>query len=183
VTDHPERYEQEPLPGVPVHHRTRLDHVQREVREGKGVSVLIYEQTCAAEKTRRRKRNEFPDPPRRLVINEAVCEGCGDCGVKSNCTAVVPVETELGRKRAIDQTRCTKDYSCVEGFCPSFVSVEGGKLRKGTSANGRELPLARVATLPAAPCPDLAHPYNIFVTGIGGTGILTATAILGVAAQ
>jgi indolepyruvate ferredoxin oxidoreductase len=168
---------------VPVHHRTRLDHVQRELREIKGVSVLIYEQTCAAEKTRRRKRGEFPDPPMRLMINEEVCEGCGDCGVKSNCTAVVPVETDLGRKRAIDQTRCTKDYSCVEGFCPSFVSVEGGKLRKGTAGNDRALPLERIAALPDVQLPDLAHPYNILVTGIGGTGILTATAILGVAAQ
>jgi indolepyruvate ferredoxin oxidoreductase len=183
VTDHPERYEQQVLRGVPVHHRTRLDHVQRELREIKGVSVLIYEQTCAAEKTRRRKRNEFPDPPMRMVINEEVCEGCGDCGVKSNCTAVVPVETELGRKRAIDQTRCTKDYSCVEGFCPSFVSVEGGKLRKSSAGNDRALPLDRIAALPDVQLPDLAHPYNILVTGIGGTGILTATAILGVAAQ
>ena len=183
VTDHPEHYVQEPLPDVPVHHRTRLDHVQRELREVKGVSVLIYEQTCAAEKTRRRKRNELPDPPTRLLINEAVCEGCGDCGVQSNCTAVVPLETELGRKRAIDQTRCTKDYSCVQGFCPSFVSVEGGKLRKGPAGNDRTLPLERIAQLPEPQMPALEHPYNVLVTGIGGTGILTATAILGVAAQ
>jgi indolepyruvate ferredoxin oxidoreductase len=183
VTDHPEHYQEQPLQGVPVHHRTRLDGVQRELREVKGVSVLIYEQTCAAEKTRRRKRDAFPDPAVRLVINEEVCEGCGDCGAKSNCTALVPVETALGRKRAIDQTRCTKDYSCVEGFCPSFVSVEGGKLRKLKPADKRSLQPRQIAQLPEPVLPSLEHPYNVLITGIGGTGILTATAVLGVAAQ
>jgi indolepyruvate ferredoxin oxidoreductase len=182
VSDHPERYDAAAL-GVPLHHRSELDQVQRELREVKGVSVLIYEQTCAAEKTRRRKRDAFPDPPIRLVINEAVCEGCGDCGEQSNCTALVPVETELGRKRAIDQTRCTKDYSCVQGFCPSFVSVEGGRLRKGRADNDRSLLDERLSTLPQPQLPALDRPCNVLITGIGGTGVLTTTAILGVAAQ
>jgi len=125
VTDAPERYAGIDL-GAPVRHRKDLDLVQRELREIPGVTVLIYDQTCAAEKRRRRKRAAYPDPPRRLFINTGVCEGCGDCGVQSNCLSIVPRETELGRKRAIDQSSCNKDYSCVEGFCPSFVSVVGG---------------------------------------------------------
>jgi indolepyruvate ferredoxin oxidoreductase len=119
-----------------VRHRRELDATQRELRVIEGVTVLVYDQTCAAEKRRRRKKNKpghtaFPDPARRMVINPAVCEGCGDCGVQSNCLSIAPLETELGRKRQIDQASCNKDYSCVEGFCPSFVSVRGGELRQG----------------------------------------------------
>ena len=129
VTDELDRYAGIALePGVPVRDRHDLDLVQRELREIKGVTVLVYDQTCAAEKRRRRKKGTFPDPDRRMVINSDVCEGCGDCGKASNCLSIVPLETELGRKRAIDQTSCNKDFSCVEGFCPSFVSVIGGKL-------------------------------------------------------
>src|SRR3954466_6043187 len=133
VTDEPEKYPHGTswAPGVTIRHRDELDQVQRELREMPGVSALIYDQTCASEKRRRRKRNEYPDPAKRAVINEMVCEGCGDCSAKSNCLSVEPLETEFGRKRAINQSSCNKDYSCVNGFCPSFVTVEGGKLKKG----------------------------------------------------
>ncbi|MBV9655007.1 MAG: indolepyruvate ferredoxin oxidoreductase family protein, partial [Acetobacteraceae bacterium] len=134
VTDAPEKYARGDLPAdVPVHHRRALDVVQRELRDFPGVSVLVYDQTCAAEKRRRRKRGRYPDPARRVVINDRVCEACGDCSAKSNCMSVVPVETEWGRKRSIDQSSCNKDFSCLEGFCPSFVTVEGGTLRRGRS--------------------------------------------------
>ena len=164
--------------GVTVHPREDLDAVQRELREVPGVTVLVYDQTCAAEKRRRRKRGKFPDPPKRVVINELVCEGCGDCGVKSNCLSVVPVETEFGRKRAIDQSTCNKDYSCVNGFCPSFVTVEGGSLR-------RRGPVAAGAwpALPEPSLPALERPWGILVTGVGGTGVVTIGALLGVAAH
>jgi indolepyruvate ferredoxin oxidoreductase len=144
-----------------------------------GVSVLIYDQTCAAEKRRRRKRGAFPDPDKRVVINDLVCEGCGDCGVKSNCVSVQPLETEWGRKRTIDQSSCNKDYSCLNGFCPSFVTVHGAKLKKGES-------VVVPADWPALPAPDMPltnHPYGIIVTGIGGTGIVTIGAIVGMAAH
>ena len=139
VTDEPAKY---PLnagfaPGVTVHHRDELDLVQRELREVEGTTVLVYDQTCAAEKRRRRKRGQMADPPRRVVINEMVCEGCGDCGLASNCVSIVPVETEFGRKRQIDQSSCNKDYSCLEGFCPSFVTVEGAELRRRRPAAQR----------------------------------------------
>ena len=147
VTDEPEKYPAgtDWAPGVTVRHRDELDAVQRELRELPGVSALIYDQTCASEKRRRRKRNEFPDPAKRVVINEMVCEGCGDCSTKSNCLSVEPLETEFGRKRTINQSTCNKDYSCVKGFCPSFVTVEGGQLKKGKSgatATRRRLPRA-----------------------------------------
>jgi indolepyruvate ferredoxin oxidoreductase len=183
VTDEPDKYPSNVAwaAGVTVRHRDELDAVQRELRETPGVSALIYDQTCASEKRRRRKRNEFPDPAKRVVINETVCEGCGDCSVKSNCLSVEPLETELGRKRTINQSSCNKDYSCLKGFCPSFVTVEGGRLRKGKSA------AAGVAEEFAEPqeveLPKLEAPYGILVTGIGGTGVITIGQIIGVAAH
>ncbi|MBI3451338.1 MAG: indolepyruvate ferredoxin oxidoreductase family protein [Rhodospirillales bacterium] len=152
----------------------------KDLREIKGVSVLIYDQTCAAEKRRRRKRGTFPDPQKRAFINEAVCEGCGDCSVASNCLSVIPVETEFGRKRAIDQSSCNKDFSCVNGFCPSFVTVHGGKVRKRKSAAVASDPFAR---LPEPVLPKTAEPYNILVTGVGGTGVVTVGALVGMAAH
>ncbi len=179
VTDEPEKYRgtSEFAPGVTVHHRDELDAVQRELREVPGVTVLVYDQTCAAEKRRRRKRGTFPDPQKRVVINDLVCEGCGDCGVKSNCLSIVPVETEFGRKRAIDQSTCNKDYSCLKGFCPSFVTVEGGRLRKRAAAPRESV------SLPQPALPALERPYGILVTGVGGTGVVTIGAILGMAAH
>jgi indolepyruvate ferredoxin oxidoreductase len=165
--------------GIPVRPRAELDSVQRECRECPGVSAIIYDQTCAAENRRRRKRGKLPDPPRRAFINEHVCEGCGDCGVQSNCLAIVPVETPLGRKRAIDQSACNKDFSCVNGFCPSFVTVEGGKLRSG----GALVEMPASAVPPAQTLPDTAAPYGILITGVGGTGVVTLGALLGMAAH
>ncbi len=187
VSDEPDKY---PLgthwaPGTSFHHRDQLDEVQRELREWKGVSVLIYDQTCAAEKRRRRKRGTFPDPNRRVFINEAVCEGCGDCSTQSNCLSVVPQETEFGRKRAIDQSSCNKDFSCLKGFCPSFVTVEGGSLRKGKVAAKKSAEPAAEPALPSAPTvPSVeAKPYGVLITGIGGTGVVTIGAIMGMAAH
>ena len=143
------------------------------------MTVLIYDQTCAAEKRRRRKRGIFPDPDKRVIINELVCEGCGDCGVKSNCVSVQPLETEWGRKRTIDQSSCNKDFSCVKGFCPSFVTVHGGKLKRGTGvAASDDRCRCREPTLPA-----IGQTYDIIVTGVGGTGIVTIGGILGMAAH
>ncbi len=166
--------------GVPLRHRDDLDAVQRELREYPGVSVLIYDQTCAAEKRRRRKRGKFPDPARRVFINERVCEGCGDCSEKSNCLSVVPVETPFGRKRAIDQSACNKDYSCLKGFCPSFVTVEGGRVRKGQAMEGDE---SRFGDIPAPQLPDTRQPWGILITGVGGTGVITIGALIGMAAH
>jgi indolepyruvate ferredoxin oxidoreductase len=180
VTDQPDKYPAAAgFPqGTSLHHRDALDGVQRELRDWPGVSVLIYDQTCAAEKRRRRKRNLMPDPPERVFINELVCEGCGDCGVKSNCVAVVPVETEFGRKRAIDQSACNKDFSCVKGFCPSFVSVKGAALRRHAGIGDQPFP-----DLPAPTLPSAAEPFGIVVTGIGGTGVVTVAQVLGMAAH
>ncbi|WP_137895778.1 indolepyruvate ferredoxin oxidoreductase family protein [Ramlibacter sp. 2FC] len=171
--------------GTEFHDRDQLDAVQRRLREVKGVTVLIYEQTCAAEKRRRRKKGELVDPSRRLFINEAVCEGCGDCSVQSNCVAVVPQETLLGRKRKIDQTSCNKDYSCAKGFCPSFVGVTGGKLRKkaGALAGGMDAFLQRVAALPRPAPHAWTGPYDLLVTGVGGTGVVTVGAVIAMAAH
>jgi len=182
VTDEPWKYPADvdwPR-GLTVHHRDELMRVQTELASVKGASVLIYDQTCAAEKRRRRKRGLYPDPDKRVIINELVCEGCGDCGVQSNCVSVQPLETEFGRKRRIDQTSCNKDFSCLKGFCPSFVTVHGAKLKKGkTIAEGEDLP-----ALPEPKLADIgAHPYGIIVTGIGGTGIVTIGAVLGMAAH
>jgi indolepyruvate ferredoxin oxidoreductase len=181
VTDEPWKYPKDTdwPRGLSVHHRDELDTVQRELTTVPGVSVLIYDQTCAAEKRRRRKRGAFPDPDKRVVINDLVCEGCGDCGVKSNCVSVQPLTTEWGRKRTIDQSSCNKDYSCLKGFCPSFVTVHGAKLKKGEG-------VAEPADWPALPTPSVPlinHPYSIIVTGIGGTGIVTIGAIVGMAAH
>jgi indolepyruvate ferredoxin oxidoreductase len=189
VSDDPDKYAigTEWAPGVSFHHRDQLDEVQRDLREYQGVSVLIYDQTCAAEKRRRRKRGTYPDPNKRVLINQAVCEGCGDCSVASNCLSVTPVETEFGTKRAIDQSSCNKDYSCLNGFCPSFVTVEGGKLRQGKAASGKAgAKAAGIAEppIPAAPVlPPVDQPYGVLITGIGGTGVVTIGAIMGMAAH
>src|SRR5262249_7744514 len=166
--------------GTEVFHRDRLDHVQRVIRETPGVTAIIYDQTCAAEKRRRRKRGLIEDPPKRAFVNELVCEGCGDCSVKSNCLSVVPVETEYGRKRAIDQSTCNKDFSCVNGFCPSFVTVHGGRLRKHQSVVAGS---DRFGRLPEPSLPGITEPYGILVTGVGGTGVVTIGALLGMAAH
>jgi len=182
VSDEPDKYSDPSAfaPGVTVHHRRELDAVQRELREVPGVTALVYDQTCAAEKRRRRKRGVLADPPKRAFINTAVCEGCGDCNVKSNCLSVVPVETEFGRKRAIDQSSCNKDFSCVDGFCPSFVTIHGGALRKPTAVGGE----APFPPLPEPARPALGdQPYGIVITGVGGTGIVTIGALLGMAAH
>ena len=180
VTDEPTKYPAATAwaKGVTIRHRDDLDAVQRELRETKGVSALIYDQTCASEKRRRRKRDEYPDPAKRVLINEMVCEACGDCSVKSNCLSVEPLETEFGRKRQINQSSCNKDYSCVKGFCPSFVTIEGGRLRKGKAA-----PKETEGEVPSPQIPSLAAPYGILVTGIGGTGVITIGQIIGVAAH
>ncbi len=182
VTDEPGKYAADIAwpAGVTVHHRDGIDAVQKELREIEGTSVLIYDQTCAAEKRRRRKRGTYPDPAKRLIINDLVCEGCGDCGTQSNCVAVQPLETELGRKRQIDQSACNKDYLCAKGFCPSFVTVVGGQLRKPQRID-------RTAAFPALPEPVLpaldGGVYSILLAGMGGTGVVTIGAILGMAAH
>jgi indolepyruvate ferredoxin oxidoreductase len=181
VTDEPHKYPSgtDWPEALTVHHRDDLDAVQRELAQIPGCTVLIYDQTCAAEKRRRRKRGQFPDPNRRVIINELVCEGCGDCGVQSNCVSVQPLETEFGRKRTIDQSSCNKDFSCLKGFCPSFVTVEGAQLRKG---NGVAAP-ADLPALPEPALPAIDQTFGIIVTGIGGTGIVTVGAIIGMAAH
>jgi indolepyruvate ferredoxin oxidoreductase len=180
LSRYPDRAQLPPL--VTLHDRLALEAVQRELRGFEGVSVLIYDQTCAAEKRRRRKKNEYPQAAERVFINEAVCEGCGDCGVKSNCTSILPLETELGRKREIDQSSCNQDYSCIEGFCPSFVTVTGAQVRKSKAAKSAKQD--DFAPLPAPELPALnGSPYNILITGIGGTGVITIGALLGMAAH
>src|SRR3954454_3361215 len=181
VTDEPWKYPSgtEWPRGVTIHHRDELMKVQTELAAVPGVTVLIYDQTCAAEKRRRRKRGLFPDPDKRVVINELVCEGCGDCGVKSNCVSVQPLETEWGRKRTIDQSSCNKDFSCLKGFCPSFVTVHGGKLKQGTGVAAAH----DTVPLPEPTLPAIGQTYDIIVTGVGGTGIVTIGGILGMAAH
>ena len=187
VSDDPTKYPPGTAwaPGVTFHPREELDAVQRELREYAGVSVLIYDQTCAAEKRRRRKRGTFPDPARRVFINQAVCEGCGDCSTQSNCLSVQPVETEFGTKRAIDQSSCNKDFSCLNGFCPSFVTVEGGRVRQGKVVARTSPTASDEPALPPAPAlPSVeARPYGVLITGIGGTGVVTIGAIMGMAAH
>jgi len=217
VTDEPEKYAGRVSfpPRATIHHRSELDAVQRELREIDGVTAVIYDQTCAAEKRRRRKRGLYPDPDKRVIINELVCEGCGDCSVKSNCVSVQPLETEFGRKRRIDQSSCNKDFSCVDGFCPSFVTVHGAKVKKAAGlANNLILSLSKDESsqtaetppstlrqaqgeglseaaagegwgLPPEPTlPSVEHEtWGCIVTGVGGTGVVTIGAIIGMAAH
>jgi indolepyruvate ferredoxin oxidoreductase len=180
VSENPDSYPPDTIaPGVKTAHRDDLDTVMKTLRETKGASAIVFVQTCAAEKRRRRKRGTLEDPPRRLYINPAVCEGCGDCSVQSNCISVEPLETELGRKRTINQSSCNKDYSCVKGFCPSFVTIDGGSLRHRAPAD-----LGEIGELPEpTEKPTLERPYNIAVGGVGGTGVLTIGALLGMAAH
>jgi indolepyruvate ferredoxin oxidoreductase len=182
VSDEPDKYPSSfpKFEGLTVDHRSELEQIQRQLREIPGTTVIVYDQTCAAEKRRRRKKGLMEDPKKRVFINEAVCEGCGDCGVASNCLSVLPKETELGRKRTIDQSACNKDFSCLDGFCPSFVTVHGGELAK-TKAGGKAS--VEFPELPEPKLPALDHPWNILVTGIGGSGVLTVASILAVAAH
>ena len=193
VSDEPEKYDGrhgEFPRGTRFHHRDALDAVQRRLRETAGVTVMIYDQTCAAEKRRRRKKvvdgvPGFPDPPRRVFVNERVCEGCGDCGRQSNCLSVIPVETDWGRKRRIEQSSCNKDFSCVDGFCPSFVTVEGARLRRRAAAPTRASDaLAREIALLPGPAPwTWTGPFDLLVTGVGGTGVVTVGALVAMAAH
>ncbi len=182
VTDEPWKYaKRESWPsGLTIHHRDELMRVQTDLAAVPGTTVLIYDQTCASEKRRRRKRGQFPNPDKRVVINDLVCEGCGDCGVQSNCVSVQPLETEWGRKRTIDQSSCNKDYSCVKGFCPSFVTVEGAKLKRGEGVGEPDISALPEPTLPTL---EDRHPYGIIVTGVGGTGVVTVGALIGMAAH
>jgi len=182
VSDEPDKYNNGDFPPLTTFgHRDDLDAVQRELRDIPGVTVLIYDQTCAAEKRRRRKRGTYPDPDKRVIINELVCEGCGDCGVKSNCVSVQPLETEFGRKRRIDQSSCNKDFSCVNGFCPSFVTVHGGKLRKAGGHAGTVNPLQDVPQ--PTPFSLGADGWSAIIDGIGGTGVVTIASVVGMAAH
>jgi len=182
VTDEPEKYASvRGLPeGIAIHHRDELDTIQRQFRELKGTTVIIYDQTCATEKRRRRKRGTLAAPATTVVINEAVCEGCGDCGVQSNCLSIEPLETEFGRKRTINQSSCNKDLSCVKGFCPSFVTVEGKLKKKGTASKAAPQPMA---DLPEPTQQPLTNVCGMVVAGVGGTGVITIGQLLGVAAH
>lgn len=181
VSDEPEKYHGVALPqGLTIHQRDALDAVQKEFRHVKGTSVIIYDQTCAAEKRRRRKRGLMEDPDKRVIINELVCEGCGDCGVQSNCVSIQPIETEFGRKRRIDQTSCNKDFSCIKGFCPSFVTVHGAVLKKQV---GMALSIDPLDGVSEPEIFDAHHGWSAILTGIGGTGVITIGAWLGMAAH
>ncbi|MEP7297238.1 MAG: indolepyruvate ferredoxin oxidoreductase family protein [Burkholderiales bacterium] len=187
VTDEPEKYDAPEIAGrlakgVTVHHRDTLDAIQKELREIKGCTIIIYDQTCATEKRRRRKRGTLVDPAKRVIINELVCEGCGDCSVQSNCLSVEPVETEFGRKRRINQNTCNKDYSCVKGFCPSFITVEGGQLKSKKKDATKPNPFA-LPPLPEPSLPLAETPWGIVVAGVGGTGVITIGQLLGMAAH
>jgi indolepyruvate ferredoxin oxidoreductase len=182
VSDDPSKFDAADFPkGTTIQHRNALDPVQRELREVEGVSVLIYEQTCATEKRRRRKRGTLEDPKRFAVINELVCEGCGDCSVASNCLSVEPIETEFGRKRRINLSTCNKDFSCLEGFCPSFVTVEGAT-RRSKSGAGIDV-AALTAAIEAPDLQTLDRPFDLLVTGVGGTGVVTVGALISMAAH
>ncbi|MCZ4287904.1 indolepyruvate ferredoxin oxidoreductase family protein [Hoeflea alexandrii] len=182
VSDDPQKFASADFPrGITIHARAEMDAVQRELRQVPGVSVLIYEQTCATEKRRRRKRGELPDPKTFAVINELVCEGCGDCSTESNCLSVEPKETEFGRKRQINQSNCNKDFSCLNGFCPSFVTVEGAERHKPKPADLDIENLMQRVPLPALPTLDA--PFNLLVTGVGGTGVVTVGQLISMAAH
>ncbi|MBM3397729.1 MAG: indolepyruvate ferredoxin oxidoreductase family protein, partial [Betaproteobacteria bacterium] len=184
VTDEPEKYQGVRLvEDVGVFHRDELDRIQREMREIQGTTVIIYDQTCATEKRRRRKRGTLVDPAVRVLINEEVCEGCGDCGVQSNCLSVEPLETPLGRKRTINQSTCNKDTSCLKGFCPSFVTVEGGTFKKKTSSATLSIPPESLGELPEPTLPTIHQPWGMVVAGVGGTGVITIGQLLGMAAH
>ena len=184
VSDEPHLFNSADFPaGTSISHRRDMDSIQRELRDIAGVTVLIYAQTCATEKRRRRKRGLMPDPDKVAVINDLVCEGCGDCSVESNCLSVIPKETPFGRKRQIDQNNCNKDFSCLNGFCPSFVTVEGGKAHKKKKAAGVEMPDDLVAALPAPQAALLGDSYDLLVTGVGGTGVITVGALITMAAH
>ncbi|WP_328185496.1 indolepyruvate ferredoxin oxidoreductase family protein [Marinobacter sp. OP 3.4] len=186
LSDEPEKYDghKDRFPkDVTFHDRSELDQVQRELRDIPGCTVLIYDQTCAAEKRRRRKRQQFPDPAKRAFINHHVCEGCGDCSVQSNCLSVVPRKTELGRKRKIDQSSCNKDYSCVNGFCPSFVTIEGGQLRKSRGMDTGSVLTRKLADVPAPELPAMTGSYDLLVGGVGGTGVVTVGQLITMAAH
>ncbi len=186
VTDEPEKYDDlksRLAAGVTVHHRDDLDTIQKQLRELPGCSVIIYDQTCATEKRRRRKRGTMVEPNKRVVINELVCEGCGDCSEQSNCLSVEPVETEFGRKRRINQNSCNKDYSCLKGFCPSFVTVEGGQLKSAKKKSGDRPDPFSLPELPEPMLPLAEKPWGIVVAGVGGTGVITIGQLLGMAAH
>jgi indolepyruvate ferredoxin oxidoreductase len=185
VSDQPDRWKgsAQLASGTAIRHRNDLDAVQRDLRAHSGVTAIIYEQTCAAEKRRRRKRREASEPDKRLFINPRVCEGCGDCSVQSNCIAIEPLPTEFGAKRRINQSACNKDFSCVKGFCPSFVEFDGPVIRKPVAADFARVEADLFPRLPVPPMPALTEPYNIHVAGIGGMGVLTIGAMLGIAAH
>ncbi len=184
VSQDPTKYGEGAFPnGVVVKHRDELMGVQKQLRETPGVTAIVYDQTCAAEARRLRRQGKFDDPDRRIVINELVCEGCGDCSVQSNCISIEPLETEFGRKRKINQSSCNKDFSCVKGYCPSFVSVVGGKPRKAETKQAGVDEAALFAALPEPALPALDEPYDVLLTGIGGTGVVTVGAILAMAAH
>lgn len=181
VTDTPETFVGDTAESVEVLHRDSLEQIQRTLRDVPGVTAIVYAQTCAAEKRRRRKRKAFPNPAKRMFINSAVCEGCGDCSVQSRCVSIAPLETELGRKRQIDQSTCNKDYSCVRGFCPSFVTITGGDLLRPAAL---QAPPTDLPSLPDAPAVEMGPGgYGVMVSGIGGTGVVTVGAVLAMAAH
>ena len=184
VTDEPENFRAADYPsGMTISHRRDLDAVQRELREIKGVTILIYAQTCATELRRRRKRGTVENPDKFVVINDLVCEGCGDCSVESNCLSVIPKETPFGRKRQIDQNTCNKDFSCVNGFCPSFVTVEGAQSAREQMKSGITLPESLANDIPQPELPDIDGAYDLLVTGVGGTGVVTVGALITMAAH
>ena len=184
VTDYPDKYPKNAsfAPGVEVFQRDKLDEVQKNLREIKGVTVILYDQYCATELRRRRKRGLVEEPSKKIFINPLVCEGCGDCGVESNCIAIEPLETRFGRKRQINQSACNKDFSCTKGYCPSFLTITGGTLKKKSNSleNAHDY---KEFKLPEPTTAEINKPFNILITGIGGSGVITLGAILGTAAH